>query len=37
MLSGGLEGKMYDGYVDSENENQNYRCWQDMLTSLQEY
>jgi len=23
---------MYSGYVESENENQNSRCWQDMLS-----
>jgi len=23
---------MYGGYVESENENQNSRCWQDIVT-----
>jgi len=32
MLSGGLEVKMYDGYVESENEIQNSRCWQVLLS-----
>jgi len=32
MLSGGLEVKMYDGYVESENEKQNSRCWQAIST-----
>jgi len=24
------KGKMYGGHVESENENQNSRCWQDI-------
>jgi hypothetical protein len=34
MLSGGLEVKMYTGYIESKLEKQNLRCWQVILILL---